>query len=71
MPRYAITMRRLEAEYGITVDDLVERRIIGAVTAERVKAGKCRALRASTVNAVCDLAGCEPEVFFERVLEGQ
>lgn len=67
MPRYVITLRKLEAEHGITVDDLLDKGIVGKVAAERMRAGKCKAIRASTINAVCELADCGPEILFEQV----
>lgn len=67
MLRYAITLHRLEAEHGITVDDLLEKGIVSKVTAEKMRAGECKAIRASTINAVCELTDCGPEIFFERI----
>lgn len=67
MGHYVISLRRLEAEHGITLDDLIERGLVNDKGVAALKEGKCKAITAAFVNAVCDLAGCEPEVFFEKL----
>lgn len=66
MNHYVISLRRLEAEYGITLENLLDQGLVSSKGAAAIREGKCKAITATFINAVCNLAGCEPEVFFEK-----
>ena len=66
---YVITLSVISEKYGVGTEDLVRRGVI-TEKAERLERGAVKALRASSVNAICDEVGCLPGDLFalrERV----
>lgn len=67
---YVITLSVISEKYKVGTEDLVRRGIITEKAAERLERGAVKALRASSVNAICDEVGCLPGDLFalrERV----
>lgn len=55
------------AERGISLNELSERVGITNVNMSRIKTGKVKAVRFSTLDAICDVLECEPGDIIKRV----
>lgn len=69
--KYAIQLGKLMKERGVTGNDLV--RIIGHTPANisRLRQGKIRAVRFSTLFAICDELDCSPGDILIRITDEQ
>ena len=58
----AIILRldRVMADRKISLNDLSERVGVSNVNLSRMKTGKISAIRFSTLNAICEVLGCQP-----------
>lgn len=58
----AIILRldRVMADRKISLNDLSERVGVSNVNLSRMKTGKVSAIRFSTLNAICEVLGCQP-----------
>lgn len=58
----AIILRldRMMADRKISLNELSERVGISNVNLSNLKTGKVKAIRFSTLNAICDVLGCQP-----------
>ena len=67
----AIILRldRIMAERKITLNDLSERIGISTVNLSNLKTGKVKAIRFSTLNAICDELNCQPGDILEYMGE--
>ncbi|MFS0705886.1 helix-turn-helix domain-containing protein [Cellulomonas sp. 179-A 9B4 NHS] len=61
-PEHRVVCRldRLLAERGMTLAELAERAGVTAVNLSVLKNDRARAIRFSTLTAVCDVLGCTP-----------
>lgn len=57
----------LMAERGIKLIDLAEEIDLSNVNLSRIKTGKVRAIRFSTLDALCEALGCQPGDILEHV----
>jgi putative transcriptional regulator len=62
LPDHAISVRldRLLEERGMTLTELAERAGITVVNLSVLKNGRARAIRFSTLSALCDVLTCQP-----------
>lgn len=58
--RVTVTIDRLLAERGLTLTELAERVGVTVVNLSVLKNGRARAIRFSTLTALCDALGCQP-----------
>jgi putative transcriptional regulator len=58
--RIAIQLDRLLEERGMTLTELAERVGVTVVNLSVLKNGRARAIRFSTLTALCEALGCEP-----------
>lgn len=58
--RIEITLDRLLAERGMTLTELADEVGITLANLSVLKNGRARAIRFSTLTAVCDALGCQP-----------
>ena len=58
----AIILRldRVMADRKISLNDLADQVGIANVNLSKIKTGKVRAIRFSTLNAICDVLDCQP-----------
>ena len=63
--RVVCHLDRLLAERGMTLVDLAARTDITVVNLSVLKNGRARAIRFTTLTAVCDALGCSPGELFE------
>lgn len=62
-----LCLDRVMAERGISLNELSERVGITNVNMSRIKTGKVKAVRFSTLDAICDVLECEPGDIIKRV----
>ncbi|CCH28321.1 helix-turn-helix transcriptional regulator [Actinosynnema sp. NPDC047251] len=55
-----VHLDRLLAERGMTLTELSERVGVTVVNLSILKNGRARAIRFSTLTALCDVLGCQP-----------
>ncbi|MGM1064008.1 helix-turn-helix domain-containing protein [Saccharothrix sp. Mg75] len=55
-----VHLDRLLAERGMTLTELAERVGVTVVNLSVLKNGRARAIRFSTLTALCDVLGCQP-----------
>ncbi len=60
-------LNEVMAERGISLNELSERVGITNVNMSRIKTGKVKAVRFSTLDAICDVLECEPGDIIKRV----
>ena len=67
----AIILRldRVMADRKISLNDLSEQVGVSNVNLSRMKTGKISAIRFSTLNAICEVLGCQPGDILEYVRE--
>jgi putative transcriptional regulator len=58
--RIAINLDRLLEERGMTLTELAERVGVTVVNLSVLKNGRARAVRFSTLTALCETLGCQP-----------
>lgn len=58
--RIVVHLDRLLAERGMTLTELAERVGVTHVNLSILKNGRARAVRFSTLTAICDVLGCQP-----------
>jgi putative transcriptional regulator len=58
--RVVVHLDRLLAERGMTLTELAERVGITVVNLSVLKNGRAKAVRFSTLTAICDVLGCQP-----------
>lgn len=58
--RVVITLDRVLAERGLTLTELAERVGVTLVNLSVLKNGRARAIRFSTLTALCDALDCQP-----------
>jgi putative transcriptional regulator len=58
--RIAVHLDRLLEERGMTLTELAERVGVTIVNLSILKNGRARAVRFSTLTALCDVLGCQP-----------
>jgi putative transcriptional regulator len=58
--RIAVHLDRLLEERGMTLTELAERVDVTVVNLSVLKNGRARAIRFSTLTAICDVLGCQP-----------
>jgi putative transcriptional regulator len=58
--RIAVHLDRLLEERGMTLTELAHRMGITVVNLSILKNGRARAIRFSTLTAICDALGCQP-----------
>lgn len=63
--RVVCRLDRLLTERGMTLVELSERTGITVVNLSVMKNGRARAIRFTTLTAVCDALGCQPGDLFE------
>ena len=65
----AIILRldRVMADRKISLNDLSEQVGVSNVNLSRMKTGKISAIRFSTLNAICEVLGCQPGELLEVV----
>ena len=65
----AIILRldRVMADRKISLNELAERVGISNVNLSNLKTGKVRAIRFSTLNAICRELDCQPEIFLNSL----
>jgi putative transcriptional regulator len=56
----AVHLDRLLAERGLTLTELAERVGVTVVNLSVLKNGRARAVRFSTLSAICEALGCQP-----------
>lgn len=61
---YIVSLEGVEKTYGVTADDLEARGILGRKDVELLESGKTKAVRISTINALCEEIGCQPGELF-------
>jgi putative transcriptional regulator len=59
-PRIAVLLDRLLEERGMTLTELASRVDITVVNLSILKNGRARAIRFSTLAALCEALGCQP-----------
>lgn len=62
-----LCLDKVMAERGISLNELSERVGITNVNMSRIKTGKVKAVRFSTLDAICDVLECEPGDIIKRV----
>lgn len=67
----AIILRldRVMADRKISLNELAKKVGISNVNLSNLKTGKVKAIRFSTLNAICDVLDCQPADILEFVLE--
>ena len=55
-----LRLDRVMADRKISLNDLSERVGVANVNLSRIKTGKISAIRFSTLNAICEVLGCQP-----------
>jgi len=60
MKRVVVHLDRLLIERGMTMTDLARRIDLTPVNLSILKTGKARAVRFSTLTAICDVLECQP-----------
>jgi putative transcriptional regulator len=58
--RIAVHLDRLLAQRGMTLTELADRVGVTVVNLSVLKNGRARAIRCSTLAALCDALGCQP-----------
>lgn len=58
--RIDVHLDRLLAERGMTLTELAERVGVTMVNLSVLKNGRARAVRFSTLSAICEVLGCQP-----------
>lgn len=58
--RITVAIDRLLAERGLTLTELADRVGVTVVNLSVLKNGRARAIRFSTLTALCDALGCQP-----------
>lgn len=58
--RIDVHLDRLLAERGMTLTELAERVGVTVVNLSVLKNGRARAVRFSTLSAICEVLGCQP-----------
>jgi putative transcriptional regulator len=58
--RITVHLDRLLAERDMTLTELAERVGVTVVNLSVLKNGRARAVRFSTLSAICDVLGCQP-----------
>jgi putative transcriptional regulator len=58
--RIAVRLDRLLADRGMTLAELAERVGVTVVNLSVLKNGRARAVRFSTLSAICDVLDCQP-----------
>jgi putative transcriptional regulator len=58
--RIAVRLDRLLEERGLTLTELAEQVDVTVVNLSVLKNGRARAIRFSTLTALCDALGCQP-----------
>jgi putative transcriptional regulator len=58
--RIAVHLDRLLEERGMTLTELAERVDVTVVNLSILKNGRARAIRFSTLTALCQVLGCQP-----------
>lgn len=58
--RVVVHLDRLLADRGMTLVELSERAGVSVVNLSVLKNGRARAVRFSTLTAICDALGCQP-----------
>jgi putative transcriptional regulator len=59
-PRIAVHLDRVLADRGMTLTELAERAGVTVVNLSVLKNGRARAVRFSTLSAICDVLDCQP-----------
>jgi len=69
----AIVLRldRVMADRKISLNTLAERVGISNVNLSNIKTGKISAIRFSTLNAICQVLGCQPGDILEYIEDGE
>jgi putative transcriptional regulator len=62
--RVVVHLDRILARHGMTLVELAERAGVTVVNLSVLKNGRARAIRFSTLTAVCDALGCTPGDLF-------
>ena len=68
--RIAVRLDRLLAERGMTLTELAERVDVTVVNLSILKNGRARAVRFSTLAALCEALGCQPGDLLEFAPDG-
>jgi putative transcriptional regulator len=58
--RIGVHLDRVLADRGMTLTELAERAGVTVVNLSVLKNGRARAVRFSTLSAICDVLGCQP-----------
>lgn len=58
--RIVVRLDRVLAERGMTLTELAERAGVTVVNLSVLKNGRARAVRFSTLSAICDVLDCQP-----------
>jgi putative transcriptional regulator len=58
--RIAVHLDRVLADRGMTLTELAERAGVTVVNLSVLKNGRARAVRFSTLSAICDVLDCQP-----------
>ncbi len=66
-----LRLDRVMADRKISLQELSERVGVANVNLSRIKTGKISAIRFSTLNALCDVLGCQPGDLLEYRDNGQ
>ena len=66
-----LRLDRVMADRKISLQELSERVGVANVNLSRIKTGKISAIRFSTLNALCDVLGCQPGDLLEYRDDGQ
>lgn len=65
LPRiYRISFESIEKKYGIGAEELVSRGTLNQKDIDLLERGNVKALRISTINAICAETGCDPGELF-------
>jgi putative transcriptional regulator len=65
--KIAVHLDRLLEEHGMTLTELAERVDVTVVNLSILKNGRARAIRFSTLTAICEALGCQPGDLLTRV----
>lgn len=66
-----LRLDRIMADRGISLNELAEKVGITNVNLSRIKTGKIRAVRFSTLDMLCEVLDCQPGDILEYVKEDQ